>query len=268
MPKISPLAVIDPQARLADDVEVGPFCVVGANVSIGAGTRLLNNVTVIGHTTLGAGNILFPNCVIGAPPQDLKYKGEPTQVVIGDHNHLREAVTIHRGTAGGGGITRLGDHNLLMVNVHVGHDGQLGNHLVLANNVMLAGHVHIGDRVSMMGGVGLHHYVTVGELAYVAGYARIRRDVPPFVKVDDGDRVRAANSVGLARNGYGQDDIDLLEKIVHDLFVRDGRPPMAAAIRELESRADLHPLTRGIIESLKRRALHPHGRYLEGLRGH
>src|SRR5690242_1248039 len=127
MPKISPLAVVDPKARLAEDVEVGPFCVIGPDVSLDSGCRLMNSVTILGHTTIGRDNVFFPNSVIGAPPQDRKYRGEATRVEIGHNNAFREAVTVHAGTDKGGGITRVGDGNLLMINAHLGHDVQLGN---------------------------------------------------------------------------------------------------------------------------------------------
>src|SRR5688572_24390922 len=162
-PRIHPLAVIDPRAELAADVAVGPFCVIGPHVSIGPGTRLHNNVTILGHTSIGSDNEIFPNAVLGATPQDKKFKGEPTRLVIGDGNMIREAVTIHVGTEAGGGVTRVGDRNLLMVNCHLGHDVTLGSDCIFANNVMLAGHCQVGNRVSMMGGAAMHHFVSMGD---------------------------------------------------------------------------------------------------------
>src|SRR4051794_16544274 len=167
MSKISPLASIDPNARLADDVEVGPFCVIGPDVVIGAGCKLLSHVVIDGNTTIGPGNVIHPFAVIGGAPQDLKYQGGPMRLDIGAHNVIRESVTIHIGTETGGGITRVGDRNLFMINAHVGHDAHIGSKCIIANNVMLAGHVVVGDNVSMMGGVGIHHFVTVGEYAYL-----------------------------------------------------------------------------------------------------
>src|SRR5688500_2169358 len=217
-PKISPLAAVDEKAEIADDVEIGPFCVIGPHVKISSGCKLLNNVTIIGHTTIGPKNVFFPNAVIGAPPQDLKYKGADTRLEIAEGNTFREAVTIHTGTEKGGGITRIGSHNLLMVNVHLGHDVQMGSRCIIANNVMIAGHVVIGDAVSMMGGVGIHHFVSIGEYAYLAGAARIHHDVPPFVKVDGEDKIRALNTVGLRRAGFGDDDIAALKDAVRRLW--------------------------------------------------
>lgn len=268
MPKIHPLAAVDPQARLADDVEVGPFCVVGPDVSIGAGTRLINSVSVLGHTSIGAGNLFFPNSVVGAAPQDKKFRGEVTRLEIGDNNQFREAVTIHVGTAKGGGITRLGNDNLLMVNCHVGHDAQIGSHCILSNNVMLAGHVVISDFVAMMGGVGVHHFVTIGEHAYIGGYARIHHDVPPFVKVDGGDQVRGLNTVGLRRAGVAEDTIEELEEVVRKLFF--GREkPFSVVLGEFDAAyqgngSNRH--VRQILDFLRRRDEGRHGRYLEALR--
>jgi len=201
MPKISPHAVIDPSAEIAEDVEVGPFCVIGPQVKIESGCRLLNNVTILGRTTIGKDNVFFPNSVIGAAPQDKKFKGETTELTIGNANVFREAVTIHVGTEKGGGITRVGDNGLYMVNAHIGHDATIGNAVVLSNNVMIAGHVVCENNVAIMGGVGIHHFVTIGEGAYVGPYSRIHYDNPPFCKVDGADMVRGLNEVGLRRAG-------------------------------------------------------------------
>jgi len=201
MPKRSPHAVIDPSAEIDDDVEIGPFCVIGPDVKIAAGCRLLNSVTIIGKTTIGRDNVFFPNSVIGTYPQDKKFKGAPTELTIGNGNVFREAVTVHIGTEKGGGMTRIGNNSLFMINTHIGHDAQIGNECVIANNVMMAGHVVIGNYVNMMGGVGLHHFVTIGDFAYIGGYARIHHDVPPFVKVDGADEVRGLNKIGMSRAG-------------------------------------------------------------------
>src|SRR5437762_2659488 len=217
-PKISPHAVVDKEAEIGEDVEIGPFCVIGPHVRIGDGCKLFNNVTIIGHTTIGPKNVFFPNAVIGAPPQDLKYKGADTRLEIGEGNTFREAVTIHVGTEKGGGITRVGNQNLLMINTHLGHDVQLGSRCVIANNVMIAGHVIIGDNVSMMGLVGIHHFVTIGDFAYLGGAARIHHDVPPYVKVDGEDKIRALNTVGLKRAGFNDEDIVALREAVRKLW--------------------------------------------------
>lgn len=265
MPKISPLASVDSNANLADDVEVGPFCVIGPDVTVGAGCRLLNNVTLLGHTTIGRNNLFFPNSVIGAPPQDKKFRGEVTRLEIGDNNQFREAVTIHVGTATGVGTTRVGNDNLLMVNCHIGHDAQVGSHCVLANNVMIAGHVVIGDYVGMMGGVGVHHFVTIGDYAYIGGYARIHHDVPPFVKIDGADQVRGLNSVGLRRAGVSEAHIDELETVVRRLFYNRDKP-FSVTLNEYDNANGVNDHVKQMVAFLRRRDAGRHGRHLEAHR--
>lgn len=265
MPKISPLAAVDPKANLADDVEVGPFCVIGPDVTIGPGCRLINSVTILGHTTIGSGNVFYPNAVIGAAPQDKKFRGEVTYLEIGNNNQFREAVTIHVGTAAGGGVTRIGNDNLLMVNCHIGHDAQVGNHCILANNVMIAGHVVIGDYVGMMGGVGVHHFVTIGNYAYIGGYARIHHDVPPFVKVDGADQVRGLNSVGLRRAGVSEEQIEELETLVRRLFYNREKP-FSVTLDEYDNANGTNDYVKQMVAFLRRRDAGRHGRHLEAFR--
>ena len=262
-PRVHPSAVIHPLARLAPDVEVGPFCVIGPHVTLGPGCRLLNGVTILGHTTAGSDNVFHPGCVVGNDPQDKKFRGEPTRLVMGDANHVREHVTIHAGTVTGGGVTAVGDNNLLMVNAHVGHDATLGSDCVIGNNVMLAGHVRVGDRVSMMGGSACHHFVTIGDYAFIGGYAQVHIDVPPYLKVDGHDVVRAVNAVGLRRGGVSDEDIAALELAHRRLFGRKSGP-IAVTIREMLAEPDLNPRVREVVDSIRRRALGKHGRYLEG----
>jgi UDP-N-acetylglucosamine acyltransferase len=266
-PKISPHAIVARTAELADDVEVGPFCVIGPHVKLGKGCRLLSSVTILGRTTVGRDNIFFPNSVIGATPQDKKFRGEDTRLEIGDSNLIREAVTIHLGTEKGGGITRVGSNNLLMVNAHLGHDVQMGDNCVLANNVMVAGHVVIGDYVSMMGGVGVHHKVTIGDHAYIGGYAKVRHDVPPYVKIDGADGVRGVNTVGLRRAGFNSSDIDALVEVTRELFLRKKRRPLSVQLAEFDlDDPKLNPHVRAMVAFLRRRDLGKNGRYLDGVR--
>jgi UDP-N-acetylglucosamine acyltransferase len=255
MPKISPHAVIDPAAEIAEDVEVGPFCVIGPQVKIESGCRLLNNVTILGRTTIGKDNVFFPNSVIGAAPQDKKFKGETTELTIGNANVFREAVTIHVGTENGGGITRIGDNGLYMVNAHS---------VVIANNVMIAGHVNCENNVAIMGGVGIHHFVSLGENSYIGAYARIHHDVPPFCKVDGADQIRGLNKTGLRRAGYVESDMEALEDAYRKLFSR--KRPMALVMAEFDTQNGLNPYVKQMIESLRRRSSGKHGRYLETLR--
>jgi UDP-N-acetylglucosamine acyltransferase len=272
MSKISPLAAVDPRADLADDVEVGPFCVIGPHVRIGKGNRLLSHVVITGRTTIGQENSFHPNCVIGGVPQDLKYHGEDARLEIGDRNVIREAVTIHIGTENGGkinggGVTRVGNENLLMVNCHIGHDAQFGNRCVLANNVMIAGHVVCGDNVSIMGAAGVHHLVTIGDYAYIAAESRVTHDVPPFVKVSDGDLIRGLNSVGLQRGGFKGSDIAEIDDVARRLFFgRDKDKSFSQVLAEFDVLNGINPHVKSMVEFLRRRDLGKHGRYLESLR--
>ena len=265
MPKVHPSAVIDPSANIADDVEIGPFCVIGPDVTLAGGCRLLNSVTVIGKTTIGRDNVFFPNCVIGTYPQDKKFKGAATELHIGAGNVFREAVTVHIGTEKGGGITRVGNNNMFMINTHLGHDAQIGSNCVLANNVMIAGHCVVGDHVNMMGLAGLHHFVTIGRFAYLGGACRIHHDVPPFVKVDGADEIRGLNKVGLARAGTSAEEIRALDSAYRRLFSK--KRPLSVAMKEFEALAgESTPHVREILDFLRRRNEGKHGRYLEGKR--
>jgi UDP-N-acetylglucosamine acyltransferase len=270
MARISPHAVVDPRAILADDVEVGPFCVVGPDVTIGSGTKLMSHVHISGHTTIGRDNTFFPNSVVGTIPQDLKYKGEPTKLIIGDRNTVREGVTINTGTVTGAEVygnatTRVGSNNLLMANAHVGHDVQIGDRCIIANNVMLAGHIVIGNNVVINGGAGITAFVTVGDFAYLAGFAEVNHDCPPFMKVSGRDEVRALNLIALQRAKFAQADIDALDDAARKLFVNK-RKPFAVTLADYAGRTSLNPHVKQLVDFLVRRDQGVHGRYLEGLR--
>ncbi len=213
-------AAIDSRAEIDHDVEIGPFCVIGPHVRIGRGTRLENGVTVMGHVTIGQDNHFYPGVVIGGEPQDLSYRGSDTQVVIGDHNTLREGVTINRATEKEDGVTSLGNHNFLMACSHVAHDCRLGNHIVIANGALLGGHVHIHDHASLSGGVAVHHYATIGSYSFVAGLSRVLHDVPPFMLVDGHpSRPRCINVVALKRKNFSSEAINCLAE-AHRLLYR------------------------------------------------
>lgn len=203
MSEIHPLAFIDPKAEIGAGVRIAPFCHVGAGVRLGDGCVLHPHVTLMGPSEFGRENIFFPQCVLGVDPQDVKYRGGPTRLVVGAHNVFREMVTIHRGTEVdqlSGGATRIGNHNLLMVGVHVAHDSELNDHIILANNVLIAGHVRIESYVNVSGSSAMHHFVTVGRNAFVCGMTRITHDVPPFVTVEGYNQdVRGANIEGMRR---------------------------------------------------------------------
>ncbi|MGB5134531.1 MAG: acyl-ACP--UDP-N-acetylglucosamine O-acyltransferase [Prochlorococcaceae cyanobacterium] len=203
---IHPTAVVDPRAELASGVEVGPYAVIGAQVHIGPECRIGPHVVLEGRVSMGRGNRIFPGACIGLEPQDLKYTGDPTGVVLGDDNTIRECVTINRATKGEQ-VTRIGSGNLLMAYSHLGHNCVLGDRIVIANGVAVAGHVEIGDRAVIGGMLGIHQFVHVGTLAMVGGMSRIERDVPPFSTVEGHPaRVRALNRIGLQRSGLAARD--------------------------------------------------------------
>ncbi len=200
-PQVHPLAVVDPQAELGAGVVIGPGCVVGADVKIGSNTWVGPNVVLDGRLTIGSQNRIFPGAALGLEPQDLKYKGASTEVVIGDGNTIRECVTINRATEDGE-ETRIGNGNLLMAYCHLGHNCVLGNRIVMSNGIQVAGHVVIEDRAVIGGCVGIHQFVHIGALAMVGGMTRVDRDVPPYCLVEGHPgRLRGLNRVGLRRSG-------------------------------------------------------------------
>ena len=200
--KVHPTAVIDPTAALEDDVVVGPFCHVGGDVVIGAGSELVSHATLLGPTRIGKRNRIHPYASLGSAPQDRTYEGESTELVVGDDNEVREQVTIHRGTVKGGGVTRIGSRCLFMVGAHVAHDCQVGDDVTLTNLATLGGHVIVAANAVLGGHVAVAPFVRLGRGCFLAGGARVERDIPPFV-IASGDRarVRALNKVGLERMG-------------------------------------------------------------------
>ena len=221
--KIHPTAIVHPKANLHDDVEVGPFCLVGEHVTIGKGTQLLSHVVVEGWTEIGERNQFHPFASIGGPPQHLAYKGEPTRVVIGNDNVVREYVTINRGTVQGGGVTTLGSKGIFMAYVHIAHDCQLGSHVIMANAASLAGHIFIGDHAVIGGLTGVLQFVRIGEYTMVGGCCAIGQDIPPFTFAAGGYRAHlyGLNTIGLQRHGFSADRIASLKK-AFDLLFRAG----------------------------------------------
>jgi UDP-N-acetylglucosamine acyltransferase len=216
---IHPTALVDPEAELADDVSVGPYTTIGPHVQIGAGTRVGSHVTLEGRTTLGQNNRIFQFCCLGAQPQDKKYAGEDTRLVIGNGNTIREFTTINTGTVQDAGITRVGDDNWLMAYVHIAHDCQLGSHVIMANLAQLAGHVHLGDWVFLGGMTGVHQFVRVGAHAMTAGHTHLTQDVPPFVTVGGNPaQAQGLNTEGLRRRGYGPERIALVKQMYRLLY--------------------------------------------------
>jgi len=211
---IHPTALIDPAARIHPDADIGPFCVIGPEVEIGARTRLMANLYIEGPTWIGEDNIFYPYASVGVASQDLKYKGERAETRIGSRNKIREFVTIHRGTAGGGAVTSIGDDNLLMAYVHVAHDCHLGSGCILGNAVTMAGHVTIADGAIVEAFSGIHQFCRIGRNAFVGGYSVVTQDILPYSKsvTPRETRLFAENTVGLRRHGHTPESIASLHK--------------------------------------------------------
>jgi UDP-N-acetylglucosamine acyltransferase len=239
MASVHPTALVDASAELAATVEIGPYAIVGPHVRIGAGTTVGAHCVIEGRTTIGSDNRLFQFCSIGAAPQDKKYAGEPTELVIGDRNTVREFCTFNTGTAQDAGVTRIGSDNWIMAYVHVAHDCVVGDRTVLANNATLAGHVHVGDWVIVGGLTGIHQFVKVGAHAMLGFASAVTQDVPPFMLVDGNPlAVRGVNVEGLKRRGFGPERIAAVRQM-HRLLYRGGNTFEAAraAIAELAETA-------------------------------
>lgn len=266
MSTIHPSAIVHPDSVIEDGVTIGPYCVVGPRVTIGAGTVLHNHVVIDSNTVLGRENEVFPFSVIGADPQDKKFHGEETTCVVGDRNKIREHVTIHRGTATGGGVTRVGSDNLIMVAAHLAHDCRMGDEIVIANQVMIAGHAVIGDGASIGGGAGVHHFATIGTCAFVGGLARINKDVPPFMLVEGNPaEVRSCNVIAMSRRGYSEAEIDAVKDAYKRLF-RENGAPMSEKLSVLrEDYPDMRSIAM-LCDHLEASACGVHGRALENHR--
>jgi UDP-N-acetylglucosamine acyltransferase len=223
MPQIHPTAIVAPGAMLAEDVIIGPYCSVGEHVTLGAGVALRSHAIVDGRTTIGDGTRIFPFAAIGLEPQDLKYRGEESTLVIGQNNTIREYVTINPGTEGGGLVTRIGNDCLFMVGVHVAHDCRIANHVIMANNATLAGHVVIDDYAILGGLCAVHQFVRIGKHAMIGGMSGVERDVIPYGQVM-GNRARLCglNIVGMQRRGFSREDIQGLRNAYQFLFSADG----------------------------------------------
>ena len=262
---ISKLAVVSAKAELAEDVEVGPFCYVGPDVVIGSGTILHPGVTVVGRCRIGRRNVVYPHASLGAPPQDISYRGDPTEVIIGDDNVFREGVTIHRGTVKDAGVTRVGNHCYLMACSHVAHDGIVGDGVIMGNNVLLGGHVHIEAGVNINGGAAVHPFTRIGRLAYIGGLTRIVQDVPPFMIVEGHpSRVRGPNSIGMRRNGIPEEVAEAMGKAYRRIY-RRGRP-RGEVLDEMEHEDGWPEEVRYLCAFLRAAAQGKHGRYRESLR--
>lgn len=254
---IHPTALIDPKAELADDVEVGAFSIIDARVRIGAGTKIGPHAVITGRTTIGQNNHIFQFTSIGEQPQDKKYAGEDTELIIGDDNTIRELCTFSRGSMQGGGITRIGNRNWIMAGVHIAHDCNLGDDIIMANNASLAGHVTVGNHAILSGYSLIHQFCTVGEHSFTSFASHVNQSIPPYVTVSgEKARVKGINSEGLKRRGYTTEQINQVRRAYKALY-REGKPleeakavltEMAADSPEVQLLVDfLNAAERGII---------------------
>ncbi len=239
MSRIHPLALVDPAAQLAEDVEVGPWTLIGPDVEIGAGTVIGPHVVVRGPTTIGQHNRIFQFSSVGEDCQDKKYNGEPTRLIIGDHNVIREGCTLHRGTVQDQGVTRIGNHNLLMAYVHVAHDCVVNDHIIMANNATIAGHVHVGDGAILGGYTTVHQFCKLGPWSMSAANSAVFKDIPAFVMVGGNPAsAHGMNFEGMRRRGYSAELIVALRK-AYKIVYRQGLT-LAEALTTLEDSAAQH----------------------------
>jgi UDP-N-acetylglucosamine acyltransferase len=254
MSLIDPRAIIDPNAKLADDVVVGPWSIFGPDVEIGEGTVLGPNVIIKGPTRIGKHNRVYQFSSLGEDTPDRKYKGEPTRLVIGDHNIIREGVTMHRGTIQDRDETTVGDHNLIMAYAHIGHDSVVGNHCILVNNVALAGHVHIGDWAILSGYTLVHQFCHIGAHSFAGMGTAIGKDVPAYVTVSGNPaEARSMNFEGLRRRGFSAEAIAALRR-AYKIVYRQGLTVEQALIELADSSAEFPEIAvfRDSIQASKR----------------
>jgi UDP-N-acetylglucosamine acyltransferase len=248
MPIIHPTAWVDPAARLADDVQVGPHAFIDADVVIGPGTRIGHAAHVGRWTTLGANNTLYPGAVVGHDPQDIGYKGDEAYTVIGDGNVMREGFTVHRGYRAGT-TTVIGDNNYFMVNSHVAHNCILGNNIILVNGCLLAGHVEVGDRVIISGNCQVHQFVRIGPFAMMRGGSGAGKDIPPFCVHDGINWIRTINVIGLKRNGFDERRIRAVKEAFKTIF-RSGMG-LQKALAEIENDPEITADVRQMIDFIR-----------------
>lgn len=245
-------AIVDPTAKIGPDVSIGPWTLIEGNVEIGAGTKIASHVVIKAHTRIGKNNHIYQFSSIGEVPQDTSFQGETTQLEIGDNNIIREFCTISRGSANGGGTTRIGNNNFIMAYVHIAHDCQIGNEVTLVNNAALAGHVHVGDFARIGGFVGVHQYCSIGAYSFVTA-AMIGKDIPPYVIVTGNTaKLCGLNIVGLKRRGFSSEAITGLRRAYNILF-RKGLK-LATAMAELENMLPEFPDVKLFIDAVNQSA--------------
>ncbi len=235
---IHPTALVDPRAKVPASCQVGPYCVIGADVELGEACRLISHVSVEGPTKIGSGNTFFPFCAIGMAPQDISYRGEPSRLEIGDHNDIRECVTINRGTVKGGGLTRIGSHILIMAYTHVGHDSVIGDHAMLVNGATIAGHVTVEEWAVVGALCPVHQFVRIGAHSYIGGGTTITQDVLPFSMTSAARDTHAygLNKVGLERRGFSKERIAKISHAYKVLLA--SKRNTSQAVEKLKSEVD------------------------------
>lgn len=247
---IHPQAIVDPSAVIEAGVEIGPWTLVGPNVTIGEGTVVHSHVVIKGPTTIGKRNQIFQFSTVGEDCQDKKFAGEPTQLIIGDNNVIREGCTLHRGTTQDQGVTQLGSNNLLMVNTHIAHDCVVGDNCILANNVTLAGHVHVGNGVILGGHTAIHQFCRIGSFSMCAGGSKVLRDVPAFVMADGYPAIpRGMNTEGMRRRGYSSELISTLRNCYKILYRQALK--LDEAIARIEETAGEYDEVQLLLNSIK-----------------
>src|SRR5499433_2901548 len=246
---VHPTAIVEPGAELCDDVEIGPYCVVGAEVKLARGVKLMSHVVVAGRTSIGARTSLYPFASIGHQPQDLKYKGEPSTLTVGSDCIIREGVTMNPGTAGGGMQTLVGSHCAFLANSHVGHDCRIGNNVIFSNNVMLAGHCNIGDFAILGGGAAVIQFARVGAHAFLGGMSGLENDLIPYgMALGNRAYLSGLNIVGLQRRGFPRDDIHTLRRAYRSLFAAEGT--LLERLDDVEKEFD-HPIVKEIVAFIR-----------------
>lgn len=250
MSQIDPRAIIDPSAVIGDDVVIGPWTLIGPDVKIGDGTVIHSHVVVRALTDIGKNNRIFQFSTIGEDTPDLKYKGEPTRLIIGDNNTIREGVTIHRGTVQDQGLTSIGSDNLLMAYVHIGHDSVVGNNCILVNNASLAGHVHVGDWAIISGYALIHQFVSVGAHSFIGAGAYLTQDIPAYVMAAGTPTVpKTINSEGLRRRGFDKDQIAAIKK-AYKIIYRQGLP-LEEALEQIQALAAEQSVVQVLVDSVR-----------------
>jgi UDP-N-acetylglucosamine acyltransferase len=248
-PEIHPTAIVEDGARIADGVKIGPFCHVTREVMLGEGVELVSHVVVAGRTSIGARTSLYPFASIGHPPQDLKYKGEPSSLTVGSDCLIREGVTMNPGTAGGSMQTVVGNHCAFLANSHVGHDCRVGDNVVFSNNVMLAGHCRIGDFAILGGGAAIHQFARVGAHAFLGGMSGLENDLIPFgMALGNRAYLSGLNIIGLQRRGFAREDIHTLRRAYRLLFANEGT--LLERLGDVEEEFD-HPIVKEIVAFIR-----------------